>query len=124
MFQRFGESMRRFMSGRNGTDQLGLFLLIAGLALSIISTLAKLPIFSMLAYIPLLLAVFRIFSRNVSQRYAENRRFCQFFARIKGRKQYRYFRCPSCRTQVRVPKGKGTLRITCPSCHERFIKKT
>ena len=70
MFQRFGESMRRFMSGRNGTDQLGLFLLIAGLALSIISTLAKLPIFSMLAYIPLLLAVFRIFSRNVSQRYA------------------------------------------------------
>ena len=106
MFQRFGESMRRFMAGRNGTDQLGLFLLIAGLALSIISTLAKLPIFSMLAYIPLLLAVFRI------------------FARIKGRKQYRYFRCPSCRTQVRVPKGKGTLRITCPSCHERFIKKT
>mgnify|MGYP002625827682 CR=1 FL=1 len=31
-------------------------------------------------------------------------------------KEHKYFRCPKCRQTVRVPKGKGRVRITCKSC--------
>ncbi len=124
MFQRFRASMARLMSGRSGVDQLGLFLLIFSVVLNFIGSLTKLPILQALAYIPLFLTFYRTFSRNVSKRYRENQRFTQFFARIKGRKTYCYFKCPSCKTQVKVPRGKGTIRITCPSCKEKFVKKT
>ena len=124
MFQRFRASMARLMSGRSGVDQLGLFLLIFSVVLNLIGSLTKLPILQALAYIPLFLTFYRTFSRNVSKRYQENQRFTQFFARIKGRKTYCYFKCPSCKTQVKVPRGKGTIRITCPSCKEKFVKKT
>ena len=116
--------MARLMSGRSGVDQLGLFLLIFSVVLNLIGSLTKLPILQALAYIPLFLTFYRTFSRNVSKRYQENQRFTQFFARIKGRKTYCYFKCPSCKTQVKVPRGKGTIRITCPSCKEKFVKKT
>ncbi len=124
MFQRFRASMARLMSGRSGVDQLGLFLLIFSVVLNFIGSLTKLPILQALAYIPLFLTFYRTFSRNMSKRYRENQRFTQFFTRIKGRKTYCYFKCPSCKTQVKVPRGKGTIRITCPNCKEKFVKKT
>ena len=117
MLQRLRASMLRFMTGRNGVDQLGWFLLILSVVIRIIG-------FRLLADIFLVLTLCRTFSRNIPKRYAENQKFTQFFARIKGRKNYRYFKCPGCKTQVKVPKGKGTVRITCPSCKEKFVKKT
>ena len=42
----------------------------------------------------------------------------------RDRKNYSYFSCPSCRTLVRVPKGKGNIRITCPKCGETFVRKS
>ena len=36
----------------------------------------------------------------------------------------RYFSCPHCRQQVRVPKGRGKISITCPKCGTQFIKKS
>ena len=35
-----------------------------------------------------------------------------------------FFRCPSCKEVVRVPRGKGKIRITCPRCGYAFEKKT
>ena len=124
MLQRLRASMIRFMTGRNGVDQLSWFLLILGVVLNLIGSFARLPILQLLAYIPLVLTLYRTFSRNVPKRYAENQKFTQFFARIKGRKNYCYFKCPSCKTQVKVPKGKVDIRISFPSCKEKFVKKT
>jgi ribosomal protein S27E len=124
MFQKIGDSIRRFMSGRNGVDTLAWTLCIAGIVLNLIGSFSGLAIFTFLAYIPLILAMYRVFSRDVSRRYEENQKFQQFFARIKGRKNYCYFKCPGCKTRVRVPKGKGKIKITCPSCRETFVKKT
>ena len=40
------------------------------------------------------------------------------------RRDYRFFKCPSCRTRLRVPRGKGKINIRCPKCSRQFIKKT
>lgn len=116
--------MRRFMAGRNGVDTLAWFWCITGLVLNLVGSFTKLVFLTTLAYIPLFLAIWRIFSRDTARRYEENERFRQFFSRIKGRKQFCYFKCPACKTRVRVPRGKGKIRITCPSCREAFVKKT
>jgi V/A-type H+-transporting ATPase subunit E len=39
-------------------------------------------------------------------------------------KDYRFFKCPTCQQKVRVPKGKGKIKIHCPRCHNDFIKKS
>ena len=33
---------------------------------------------------------------------------------------YKHVRCGSCRQKVRVPRGKGRLRVTCPKCGTKF----
>ncbi len=124
MFRKIGDSLRHMMDGRNGLDTLGWFWCILGLILNIIGSISGLGSFTMLAYIPLVLCFMRIFSRDTARRYEENLKFTQFFARIKGRKNYCYYKCPACKTKVRVPKGKGKIKITCPSCRETFVKKT
>lgn len=124
MFQRIGEGLRRMMEGRNGVDTLAWAECLVGLVLNLIGTFTKLPVFVFLAYIPLILAILRIFSRDTARRYQENERFRQFFARLKGRRTYHYYKCPACKTRVRVPRGKGKIKITCPACRESFVKKS
>ena len=124
MFQRIGDSIRGFMAGRNGVDTLAWFWCITGIVLNLIGSFTGLVFLTFLAYIPLVLAIWRIFSRDTARRYAENEKFLQYFSRIKGRKNFCYFKCPACKTKVRVPRGKGKIKITRPSCRETFIKKT
>ncbi len=38
--------------------------------------------------------------------------------------QYKYLTCPNCKKKLRVPRKKGSIKITCPHCKEQFIKKT
>ncbi len=119
---------RRFMQGRYGTDKLNLALLFTGLGFSILSYIfIWLPLlnllFTLLSYVCLVLVVFRCFSRNTYKRYQENRKFLMFFQRLRDR-EHRYYDCPRCRQQVRVPRGKGKISISCPKCREKFIKKT
>ena len=120
-------ALRSFMAGRYGTDRLNMVILFAGLGASILSMLIPVQplnlIFWALSYVLMILAIFRTLSRNTYKRYQENRKFLQFFDRIKDR-QHRYFDCPKCRQMVRVPRGKGKISITCPRCREKFIKNT
>ena len=124
MLQRFSDGLRRLMAGRNGVDALAWVLCICGVVINLIGSIIDLPFLSLLAYIPMILAILRVFSRDTGRRHEENQKFLQFFGRIKGRKTYCYFSCPGCKTKVRVPRGKGKIRITCPACRETFIKKT
>lgn len=119
--------LRRFMSGRYGTDRLNMVILCAGLFCSLLSVWIQVVplnvIFWALSYGLMIWAIFRTLSRNTYRRYQENRKFLQFFTRLKDRKN-RYFDCPKCRQMVRVPRGKGKISITCPRCKEKFIRKT
>ena len=110
--------LRSFMAGRYGTDRLNMVILCAGLFCSLLSVWVKAVPLNIIFW-----ALCRTLSRNTYRRYQENRKFLQFFTRLKDR-QNRYFDCPKCRQLVRVPRGKGKIAITCPRCKEKFIRKT
>jgi DNA-directed RNA polymerase subunit RPC12/RpoP len=123
------------MIGRTGPDQLGVALIIASLAVSLLTGIVGLVLFRYASYILLVIALWRMMSRNTVRRRAENDRFIRlwwplrtkikrFFSGLGARKTHRFFKCPGCKSVLRLPKGKGKLQITCPKCGERFIKKT
>lgn len=125
--QRIKQALRRFMTGRYGTDKLNLWILGAGLIMSLVSMFIRfLPVnlaLTLGSYVMMGWAIFRILSRNTYKRYRENRRFLMLLDRVKDR-EHRYFDCPKCHQPVRVPRGKGKIMITCPKCKEKFQRKS
>ena len=127
--------LRRFMYGRYGSDPFGIALIGLSLALNIVSTVFRLEIVGVLSFIPAFYCLFRMFSRNITARQAENRWFLKWWVplwckvksiirRVKDIRKYRYFKCPTCKSELRVPKGKGRIEITCPKCSTKFKKKS
>ena len=132
------EKFIRFMQGRYGVDQLSKFILILGLVFVVISALFNNAL-SLLTYIlgwvMVIYCYFRIFSRNIPKRYAENQAYLAktykirtFFGKQKNiwqqRKVYHMYTCPSCKQKIRIPKGKGKIEVRCPKCGTTFIKKS
>ena len=126
--------LQRFMYGRYGNDQLNLVLMGLYLVLYLISSLFRVDSLALLATVLPAIMLLRMLSRHPEKRRAENAKFLELVRPIvrwynvkKCRRQDRehcYFRCPSCGQQLRVPKGKGKLSITCRSCGVSFEKKT
>ena len=126
-FQKIGNSLARFMYGRNGMDQLGFVTLWAAIILDVVNLFVRNQVaYSILSAVAMVLTVwmvFRMFSKNLSKRRAENAAYMnkvvyplrQALSRSRD-KEHKYFTCPNCRTVCRVPRGKGRIVITCPKC--------
>lgn len=123
------------MMGRNGVDELARFESIFVWVLLLVSIFSRMWIFDLLAMALIVHMYFRILSRDVSKRYEENQKYVNFRynavvkwdkkkKRIAQRRNYRFYKCPMCRQEVRVPKGHGKIQITCPKCRETFIKRS
>lgn len=138
-FQKIGNAIARFMYGRNGGDQLGLFMLWVAITLDIVNVFIKndalYGIFSIVSAVLVFLTLFRMFSKNLAKRRAENAKFLdKVWWPLKRRlgnvrqqvkdKDHKYFTCPGCRTVCRVPRGKGKIVITCPKCRTRIQGKS
>ena len=124
----------RFMEGRYGPDQFGIFTLFAGLILSVLSGFIGLPVLGLLGTCLYIYTLFLLFSRNRSKRFAENQKYLslssdtktkarQFVLRQKIRKDYKYFRCPQCKVLQRMKRGTGEKDITCAKCGHQFRQK-
>ncbi len=129
------EKFYRFMIGRNGADQLSRFLTYVALALIILNLFVGSTVLWLLGLAALVWAYFRMFSKNVARRREENgkylqlqykltQRFRDWRDRQKQRRDYVFFRCPSCKAMLRVPRGKGRIRVTCRKCGNAFEKRT
>lgn len=132
------QKFMQFMYGRNGVDLFSRFLTYAALALIVLNLLIRGVVGSILWYLALIIliyAYFRIFSKNLSKRREENARYCQVRSQVvngvrdwkerrRQRKDFCFFRCPSCRAMLRVPRGKGKIRVTCRKCGTAFERKT
>ena len=126
--------LRKFMAGRYGNDQLNLALMVAYLALYLISILTHFTILYWVALVLVIVSLFRCLSRQIERRRAENTRYLQLIrplqrktknliARVKD-KDHRYFKCPNCKQQMRVPRGKGRITVHCRSCGATFEEKS
>ena len=129
------DRLNRFMYGRYGQDELSRFLLIVGFILLILDLLFRIPGVGMIVLLILGYNYFRMLSRNVPARYAENQKFLLrkdrvlgFFRGGRGRaedlKTNHIYRCPKCSQKIRIPRGKGMVEITCPKCRTRFSKRS
>ena len=108
-------------------------------------------IFLLLGGILFVLGILRSLATNIGKRRHENQVFLDLFRtetkeekerrkreeeekreREKLRKERRkeeekthaFFRCPQCGKELRVPKGKGKIKIRCPNCSHEFIRKS
>lgn len=126
--------IRRLMYGRYGNDELGQSLMIAGLIVAALWSFLRIDALAYILLVLLFICYYRILSRDIGRRRAENERFLQWWKpkkkmimdarlRFRDRKMYRYYRCKSCKTYLRVPRGKGRINIKCPKCGNEFVKK-
>jgi predicted RNA-binding Zn-ribbon protein involved in translation (DUF1610 family) len=126
--------MARFMYGRNGVDQLGLFTLAAYLVIWLVQLVTGWTVLAVVEYLLLFLTLFRMVSRNLARRREENTRFLQVVRPLQRRwttlrsrmqdKEHRYFKCPNCGQQMRVPRGKGRITVHCRNCGASFEEKS
>jgi len=139
---KLNDRIARFFYGRNGVDQLSRFVNWVAVILLLLSIIANSFISATvgsvscaLGILGIIYFVFRTTSKNIQKRRLENERYLNIKSRIhewfllqrnriKYRKTYIFFTCPSCRCVLRVPRGKGNIRITCHKCGEMFVKKT
>ena len=72
---------------------------------------------------------------HIRARYSKYQKYLRLRNRLTGRlralrdrlrqsRTHRFFKCPECGVTVRVPKGKGKIKITCPKCRATFVKNT
>lgn len=134
------EKFIRFMQGRNGVDAFSKFTMGVALAAIVITMFtgtrsgigAFLDFFGLAA---IAYTYFRVFSKNISKRYAENQKYLAYSAKYRAwfqkekrllaqRKDYHIYSCPGCGQKIRIPRGNmKKVEIDCPKCHTKFIKR-
>jgi hypothetical protein len=127
----FKGKLEEFMRGRNGADELGVACLELAVILAIINIFAGNGVIYVITLALLAYAIFRMVSTNVNQRRRESMAFAEKLgpvrpwisnpaAAYKNARTYKHATCPNCHQRVRVPRGKGHIRITCPCCKQKF----
>ncbi|MBQ8164856.1 MAG: hypothetical protein IJZ94_03485 [Clostridia bacterium] len=132
---KFKAFMSRLMYGRYGVDRLYtglfiLFLIIAVIDIFITNQLVSMML-SLLNFLIMAFMFYRVFSKKIYKRKREEtvylnilskvkRPFTILKRRVKERKTHIYKKCPSCKTQLRFPRKKGTIMVTCPKCKNSF----
>ena len=129
------EKFLRFRAGRYGVDQFSRFLSFVALALIVLNLFFRSSVLWILGLAVLVLTYVRMFSKNFEKRRKENERYLQLKYKLtsgfrnwndrrKQSRDYVFFRCPSCHAMLRVPRGKGKIRVTCRKCGNAFERKT
>lgn len=120
-----------FMRGRNGADELAVCAGLLALVLAVVNIFARQVWLTVVVVLLVAYAVFRIVSPDVAARRKENEAVMERLgparlwlrnppAALKESREYKHACCPRCNQVVRVPRGKGLVRVTCPRCGEKF----
>lgn len=122
MWDRLRYRILTFMNGRYGLDDLGKLLFGIGLLFDVIGIFTRNPIVNSIAFVSLVLLMFRFLSKDIYHRQRENtayRAFIQLFlTKFQLRKEYVVFKCRKCNRNIRVPRNHGKVEVTCPLCGE------
>ena len=135
------DKFNKFMQGRYGVDEFSRFTMGVALVLIILTMFVNIvnrsvgSVLDFLGIAAIVYAYFRIFSRNIQQRYAENQKYLAMTSKfrlrfnkeknlMKQRKTHHIYSCPGCGQKIRIPRGKGKIEIDCPKCHTKFVKRS
>ena len=88
----------------------------------------------MLAVAVMIYVYFRMFSKNIAKRSAENQWYLQKELKVKGffqkkkrelqsRKQYHIYKCPNCKQKIRVPEDVEKLQLPAESVETSLSEK-
>lgn len=120
--------LQNMMHGRNGMDELGRAILIGSAAILLVSGAARWRLLYDIAVVGLFWELYRCFSKRISERKSENEKYLRFLSlnkmRFEMRKEYKIFRCKGCGRNIRVPRKKGKIEVTCPVCGTKTIHRT
>lgn len=127
--------LRKFMTGRYGVDHFSNTLTTIALVLIVSNIFLRIEILQIISLLILGYSYFRMFSKNINKRYQENMQFLnatkpirdkinKLKRRTKSLKTHKYYKCPECNQELRVPKGKGKITVKCPKCNHKFTRRT
>lgn len=126
---------KRRLSLCYGQDSLGRFLVIISLAFIVLNLFLRLFILWLIGIFFYGWYFFRFFSKNYTARRLELAFYNGIKYKLKQkmalrrrkwneRRTHKHFKCRRCSANLRVPKGKGKITVTCPKCGEKINKKT
>lgn len=129
----FAQKMQVWMYGRYGYDELSKFLTIAALVCVILSVF--IPSLSTVAILLIIWSTYRTYSKNILKRQKERDFYLKIADSVKkffklrknmwhDRKTHCYYKCPTCKSYLRVPKGRGKIEISCPKCGNKITRTT
>lgn len=123
--------MMEWLQGRQGPDDLAVFSMNLAIVVVVVNLFARVSWLGWVALVLIAYSMFRIQSKNLGARARENEAFLKALGPARPWVQnpraawaelraYKHVKCASCKQRVRVPRGKGKLRVTCPRCKTKF----
>lgn len=126
-----------FMQGRYGTDEFSRFLCILALIVLFLSYIPGLRYAFIISWIMIIWSLFRSFSKDLYKRQLEREKYLKVKGKITSRfgiykrmwterKTHKYYKCPNCKTRVRIrkPPKKKNIMVHCSRCGNDFQKRT
>lgn len=127
------EKFKNFMKDRYGGDFLNAILVYFALGVGIVNIFKKSNALSITSLLFISIVLFRGLSKNKQKRALEQVKFFNLISPIyskmlkfksKDRKNFIYFKCKNCKQELRIPRGKGKIKVICPNCKHEEIKKS
>ncbi|MDU7140442.1 MAG: hypothetical protein E6313_03470 [Finegoldia magna] len=128
--------IKNYLQRVYGVDFFSKTMIVFALILSLINLKFKNRVIEIITMILIVyFGIFRVFSVNKYQRMIENQKFAKavkpmtdFFEKYKIRavnsKDKKYIKCPNCKKEMKIPRNKGKIKVTCPHCGHKFVKKS
>lgn len=122
----------RFMQGRNGPDDLYIFLFSIYMVLFLINIFVDLKFLDVIELIVIMLMFYRFFSKNIYNRNKENKAFLKLKRQTKNKLEniknyfketnYIYKKCKKCKATLKfpMPYERGIKKVKCPKCGYKF----
>lgn len=131
---KFTGKLMAFMYGRYGIDSLGRGLFVLYFILWFLNLFIRSTVLWLVNLFVILFLIFRVLSKNIARRRAENEIFLKVwhpvktelrlaYDRIHDIKTNRYRKCRHCKAIIKLPNKRGTQTVKCPKCGEKFSVK-
>ena len=130
------DKIKNYLQKVYGVDFFSKTMIVFALILSFINLKFKNRVIEIITMILIVyFGIFRVFSVNKYQRMIENQKFAKavkpmtdFFEKYKIRalnsKDKKYIKCPNCKKEMKIPRNKGKIKVTCPHRGHKFVKKS